>query len=278
MKKIFLSIIFVILGITAFGQVSNKNLEIKKASPQIYLNGTNPLIKTNTDTFALKSDVSTAIADIDDVDYETAIKQSDAYKLIYQPWKFLYPESDVVLKTFNTDMHPPSSNVPLTATDSRMYLYLLDSIPESTLITGPRAMQSGSSTPVYTGDNYNGFVLYKLDGDSIRLIDTTTNDSEIWKVAAGGMITAAFSQAPLTLEPGWYYVGTLANHSATSTSGFLAGWNISFAGMNNLYGLPVTKKYRIIISTQTTPAAAYALSDVSNGIATGDVVLYYTPE
>ena len=212
------------------------------------------------------------------VDLDTALMESDAYTRVYEPWKLIYPETDVVAKAFGTTMHPSTSSCIVTATDGRMYLSLYY-VSETTLVTGARAMAGAASTPNFTnGDNYNGFVIYSISEGVATLVDSTVNDSIIWKKAAGSSVSGAFTST-VTLEAGWYYVGTLANWSADPGTGnhcVIAGWNLSYGGVNTLYGLPSTLKYRVLLSSLSAPPATFTIAAASNGIFTADIILYYT--
>lgn len=55
MKKLLLTSFLILFSIGLFSQVTNKNIEIRKAAPMLWLNGTSPLLKIDTDTAATKA-------------------------------------------------------------------------------------------------------------------------------------------------------------------------------------------------------------------------------
>ena len=65
----------------------------------------------------------------------------------------------------------------------------------------------------FTGDNYNGFVMYKASSDSIRLVAATDNNEGFLEATAGSSYTASFV-TPYVAEPGFYYIGVIYNSSA----------------------------------------------------------------
>lgn len=317
MKKLILSIIIVLAGVTAsYGQNlqgQNQSIRIDHTTPQIFLNGTYPAFRTRTDTMETKAAVrawvdsifntidgiegfSGSFDDLSDkptyypttfdsitypegsvVDIDDMLYDSEVFSTYAKPWEIINPLTDVVAKAFATPMVTSTTNN-VTGTDGRMYLALYQ-VVEETLVTGARAIAAGTSAITYTtGNQYNGYVIYKdMGNDTAVLVDSTINDTVLFSKHNGALVTKEFTST-VTLTPGWYYIGTIANHAGGATANCsLTGWTSSFNTIQTLYGLGTTRKYRLYISSLEAPPASFKISTATNGTFTSDIILYYTP-
>jgi hypothetical protein len=70
---------------------------------------------------------------------------------------------------------------------------------------------------VYTGDNYNGFGLYTMIGGTLTLVDSTTNDANIWKATTNTWTSKDFV-TPYAASEGFYVIAYLYNVSGTAST------------------------------------------------------------
>lgn len=82
------------------------------------------------------------------------------------------------------------------------------------------------NTPSYTGDNYNGFAICKMNGTNIDTLRTSVNDANFWNMTAN-VWTAKALWSPISLDPGLYYVAYLYNQSAQTTAPSILGKTFS---------------------------------------------------
>jgi hypothetical protein len=79
-------------------------------------------------------------------------------------------------------------------------------------ITGATWFQANQG--VYTATNYNGIALYSESSGTVTLVDSTTNDGNIWKAATTTWNQRAFAGGTQILQPGVYYLMALYNSSS----------------------------------------------------------------
>jgi hypothetical protein len=70
---------------------------------------------------------------------------------------------------------------------------------------------------VYTGDNYNGFGLYTMSGGTLTLVDSTTNDANIWKASTNTWTSKDFV-TPYAASEGFYVIAYLYNVSGSAST------------------------------------------------------------
>ena len=272
MKKLILITIVVMAGLSAYGQTyARKGISVGASD-----NVLDSIVKY--DGYVKIYGGGQLVPDIPDTaraSLEDAIEETDAYTAIYEPWKLIYPETDIVAKAFGTPIHHSTSGN-VTSSDGRMHLSLYR-VTEEIMVTGARALAVGTSDIGYTnGDNYNGFVIYKDSLGTAILVDSTVNDTVFWMKDRGEVVTGTFAST-VTLEAGWYYIGTLANWSADPANDCsLAGWTSGYTGINGLYGYTGQRRLRIYLSSQDAPPASFVVADATTGLFTLDILLYYT--
>ena len=206
-------------------------------------------------------------------DFDEALRETDAYKAAYEPWKLM--GSDVVAIPFGVPMFPTSlSNISAANNISYGAAYYLF---EPTNTTGIRAMQGAAG--VYTATKFNGFALYKFVNDTIIVVDSTVNDGNIWKTSYGNAITKTWTNGPHTLAPGIYCVHAIYNTSDTaSTAATVATHSSTGTGMNAVYNLVSAGevRFRYVITSTDYPAARYPKTSFVSSAFTIHGALYYT--
>jgi len=75
---------------------------------------------------------------------------------------------------------------------------------------------------VYTADNYNGIGLYTMSGGTLTLVDSTTNDGNIWKATANAWSNKDFV-VPYVATEGFYVISVHANWSAQTALPIIGG-------------------------------------------------------
>lgn len=277
MKKL-IGIIFMIVFVLSVSAQGKRDYEGHATGDNPPGSNNGMVDSTNTDNGQRKDFVGGVqlVPDFPDTaqaDFEEAIKSTDAYKAIYEPWKLL--GSDVVAIPYGCPMNP-NTFANITATQNVTYgaMYkLLDTIT----VTGVRTMQGTQG--VYTAQKYNGFSLYRLGNDTVICVDSTTNDGDIWKGSAGSSIAKAWANGAHVLAPGIYYVHTTFNSSgAPSTAPTLLAHSVTYSGFNALYNLVTLGegKMRTLITGTNYPAASYPISAYTSSAFAIHAVLYYT--
>jgi hypothetical protein len=155
----------------------------------------------------------------------------------------------------------------LAFTDARLWLIPVYVGANST-ITGVKWYQVTQGA--YTGDNYNGVGLYSISGGTLTLVASSTDDPNIWKTAASASWgSKAFSTSP-TINRGTYYIGALANVTATITSAVGA----VTIGAATLTGFDFTSsRMYCYLAAQATLPASIALSGT---VSLGTSALYFS--
>ena len=120
---------------------------------------------------------------------------------------------------------------------------------------------------VYTADNYNGVALYTMSGGTLTLVDSSTNDGNIWKAAANAWSNKDFV-TPYYATEGFYVISFISNWSAQTTLPILGGMttlvngNARSADFSNGYSLGYNSTARtnlftsVVASTLTYIAPA----------------------
>jgi hypothetical protein len=92
-------------------------------------------------------------------------------------------------------------------------------VPRAATITGVHWFQVAAG--VYTASNNNHVALYTFSGYTLTQVAVSSNDGNMWKLAANNFGTKAF-QSPYNASRGLYYVGFLYSASAVTTPPSLA--------------------------------------------------------
>ena len=120
---------------------------------------------------------------------------------------------------------------------------------------------------VYTADNYNGVALYTMSGGTLTLVDSSTNDGNIWKATANAWSNKDFV-TPYYATEGFYVISFISNWSAQTTLPILGGMttlvngNARSADFSNGYSLGYNSTSRtnlftsVVASTLTYIAPA----------------------
>jgi hypothetical protein len=94
-------------------------------------------------------------------------------------------------------------------------------------ITGAMWYQVTQGVYIGTGGGYNGIGLYSQNAGTLTLIDSTARDTTIWKASSASWNQKAFAGGSRTLQPGVYYLLSLANPLAGTftTAPSLGTWS-----------------------------------------------------
>lgn len=103
--------------------------------------------------------------------------------------------------------------------------------PRTQTVNGVGFIQSTQGA--YTGDNYNGFVLYSVSGNAYTEITRTVNNADVWKGTANSLVKVAFP-SPVVLNAGIYVVGSIYNNSAQTTAPVIAHFGVTTTA--NIFG------------------------------------------
>jgi hypothetical protein len=126
-------------------------------------------------------------------------------------------------------------------------------------ITGATWFQSNQG--VYTASNYNGIALYSESSGTVTLVDSTTNDGNIWKAATTTWQQKAFAGGTRILQPGVYYLMALYNSSSATTSPSLGIWQTISGMIGSFTILSNSRKiFGGITGGITTPPSTQAMS------------------
>lgn len=86
----------------------------------------------------------------------------------------------------------------------------------------------------YTGDKLNGIAIYSESGGTLTLIDSCTRNVNFWKETANTLVTSAFTNGPLTLTEGVYWVAMTYNQSAQTTAPTVGGTSFGSSIFNKM--------------------------------------------
>lgn len=147
--------------------------------------------------------------------------------------------------------------------DGNMYLSSIQMNKDTVITTLTAQMVTAG---VYTGDNYNGMVVYRTSASGITLAAKTTNDENCWTGAAGTLITKTL-ESPVSVTKGEIImVGFHYNNSAQTTAPIIATYGTS--GTYLYAFLTNNRKLTGVIAT-STPGASYTWSSVYQN---GDII------
>jgi len=104
-------------------------------------------------------------------------------------------------------------------------------LPEKTTITGAKWLQVQQGA--YTSDNYNGVILYKINGANSDSVAYSANDGDIWKAANNAIGSKAFTD-PYVADAGWYRIALIYNQSAETTPPILLYTTVNTYGTSLL--------------------------------------------
>lgn len=147
--------------------------------------------------------------------------------------------------------------------DGNMYLSSIQMNKDTVITTLSAQMITAGA---YTGDNYNGMVIYRTSSSGITLAGKTTNDANCWTGAAGTLVTKTL-ESPVSVTKGEIImVGFHYNNSAQTTAPVIATYGTSGTYLYTL--LTNSRKLTGVIAT-STPGASYTWSSVFQN---GDIV------
>lgn len=149
-----------------------------------------------------------------------------------------------------------------TLTENTLYLVACE-LRKSYTITGVKWYQSTQGN--YTADQYNGVGLYTISGGVLTLVASSTDDGNIWKAAANGMGSKAFS-GQYVATAGVYYIGLLYNNSSQVTApqigsvGAVGSVFYTAADFSNSYKLHATLAAQNSLPSSVTMSATTGLA------------------
>lgn len=164
-----------------------------------------------------------------------------------------------------------TQNIPLT--DGLLSLNSIY-IDKTTTITGVGWVQVTQGN--YTASDYNGIGLYSYDllNQKLILVESTTNDGDIWKASANSYATKNFSNS-VTINKGLYYIGTLYNNSAqvTAPTVIAAGTFLQHPSIMNAASISSGYLSGSVTSSTVLPAEILNTT-ISNAIHTTALYIY----
>lgn len=134
-------------------------------------------------------------------------------------------------------------------------------VPVSATITGARFFVV--TTGVYTPNNYNGVGLFSYSAGTYTLLASSTNDGTIWSAPANAAWASKAFSAPYAAAAGDYFIGALYCSSAQTTAPSLGGAVIAVSSAVLAGLFTNSAKLSGTVPTQTSFAATYAASAVS---------------
>lgn len=149
----------------------------------------------------------------------------------------------------------------LTMTDGSLYV-TLHKMTKDTVLTNLNIFTFVTGN--YTGDNYNGMLVYTTNSTGVTEVARTTNDTEIWKTAGSTKITKTLS-TPITVTKGQIIgIGAIYNSSAQTAAPQLP--SMGAIGANLFYHIPATT-YRVaaVKTGVADPASSYTWGDLAVG-------------
>lgn len=113
---------------------------------------------------------------------------------------------------------------------------------------------------VYTADAYNGIGLYSYAAGTLTLLQSTTNNGNIWKAGVAVFQTVALS-TPQVVTAGIYYIGMLYHSSAQTTAPVLQAQTTSGFGSNqSVLNYTNGAKIESLLAGQTALPSPQAMS------------------
>ncbi|MBV5334822.1 MAG: hypothetical protein JZU49_03345 [Sulfuricurvum sp.] len=115
----------------------------------------------------------------------------------------------------------------------------------------------------FTGDNENKLAIYSVSGTTYTKVAETASDENIWKTAATALGSKSLA-APVTLQPGAYFIAGLWNAASTTTAPALYQLGSISVSSQRLFG---TTGHRLCstLAAQTTMPATVANGTTSAG-------------
>lgn len=136
---------------------------------------------------------------------------------------------------------------------------------------GVEIVNASGTSGSFTGDNFNGVALYSYDSGTITKIATTSNNEDIWKVAAAEKDTFLFT-TEVDVSVGVYWIGLVYNDAGTGTAPQLmrqyrsqADFNYNNTDYFNSYSSGATLPSTFDISTATKSNSSYQIKIIGKG-------------
>lgn len=151
-----------------------------------------------------------------------------------------------------------ASSATFTSVDGTAYLEAVK-IQTTKLYTGIGFMMA-SPTGAYTADNFNGFVIYSLSGNTMTEVARTADTPNLWKATAFTVTYTSFT-TPVTLTAGiTYIIVGVWNASATTTAPILQG----FGTQSKADAWANIPRVHASLATQNTLPSSYTITSFTN--------------
>lgn len=252
MKKIIFLIAFLAVTLAA-----NAQYDLIKRGIKVGNGGT----KTLVDSTELKriKEIDEKVSTASIVDYSATLytkAEVDDLKYshsIYHAWLKANGQSKLLgVPMFATNLLSSQRS----GVDGNMYLSSIQMNKDTVITTLTVQMITQGA---YTGDNYNGMVVYRTSASGITLAAKTTNDANCWTGATGTLVTKTL-ETPVSVTKGEIImVGFHYNNSAQTTAPVIATYGTCGTYLYNL--VTNNRKLTGVIAT-STPGASYTWSSV----------------
>lgn len=143
-------------------------------------------------------------------------------------------------------------------------------IPKATTITGVKWYQNTQGN--YTANNYNGVGLYTYSSGTLTLVASSTDDGNIWKAAASGWRSKAFSST-YSASKGIHFIGYLYCSSAQTTAPAL-GSSTGYSSSSVVFDFTNSARILGYVGSQTSLPATQATSGLTSEGNTFVIHLY----
>ena len=163
--------------------------------------------------------------------------------------------STIKAEPLGTDISKITTGVGLNTGELNLMLVYL---PNDTTITGVKWFSN--SLGAYNSSNYNGVMLFSLSAGTATLIDSSPNDTAIWKSGTAGTFLSKAFTATHRLTKGTYVIGLLYNTSLQTTIPSFGGMNPTL--VSSVQNGDFTNSVRLYakIFTQLTVPSSFAYS------------------